>query len=86
MTQKIPHSELTLLRTGYFTLRAVSPVGQKQGLGLSTTAFTFILGFEMGAGILLPQVQPEYSNVSTFHKDSLVDDGVLDHALPLANF
>lgn len=40
----------------------------------------------MGVGILLPHVQPEYSDIATFHSDSLVTHGALDHPPLLASF
>lgn len=64
----------------------MSPEGQKQVLGLSIPALTFLLGLEMVAGILPHHVQPECSDIATFCKDSLVGYGVLDYLLPLVNF
>lgn len=64
----------------------MSPVGQKQVQGFLNPVFIFILGFMMGIGILLPHVQPEYYDIATFHRDSLVTHGDLAHPLPLANF
>lgn len=64
----------------------LSPVLWKQVLGLFTPAFTFILGFAMGAGILLPHFQLECSDIAAFCLDCLVGHGILDHLLPLANF
>lgn len=64
----------------------MSPVGQKQVQGFPSPAFIFILGFMMGVGILLPHVQPGYSDIDTFHRDSLVTHGVLDHPVLSASF
>ena len=58
-------------RKGCFTWRALSPVSRKQ-------AFTFILGFAVGTGILLPCLQPEYSDVTTFMKTPLCEgEGIM---------